>query len=608
VNPAAADATLGTATGIGLRILFFQDHRVQRGRRRAKLEREEIPLATLRRLLRHHPAIHDALCTPITSWHNDIVTPYGTDSTLPLVVLCEPFGETDDAGDACATPLDTEIVIPAVFKMNWEKRRTVEVRFNEAGDDDVVLRARLVDNVTFFASGYIAYSVSFLFEDAATGSVPLSAQILLVLEAIAKPAGDIESTVRFRLGNERAVPLAAFLQARMHALEHPAPGKTTIFTALAAIDDDRKGDLGTQLGGSLRRLFPATSAGSHANDDLDAPFDGKVSIGIEIIGASCHDQVIDYVEKSRLRTAPVDAFSKRLAGIVQNILDFVEQDAEEIHDSLSGGLAIGTDMTFVHKDVAVRFSKQSRAFTEMLDVVGGSPYWMLVQLVLGHNEVALSNLNTDLERHYGQSGMTGMMRSLLEVPTRHYNIREAQNRLTRTLKRRITLSYFIPNLFRYPTEQQLYRLFSQARGIDEQYKHFVMAEDTVEGAVREIATLNKERVDSWITRLLLAIGIFQIAAALIAIAAVGDGDFWYFGEHFYQWGLLGRVLHELGASGSDNAPPPEFRSVWVLDPALVVMALGFLGVGIIVMRWLITWLVGTAPVRSLIGWARRTFP
>lgn len=589
------DATLGSCRSIALRVTFIDSYRIERRPsplkpwKQPQSARAEIELNRLRAGFAKRPELGDGLLAPVMSFYNDVVTPYGTEGNLPLVVMCEPFRDQPDRAARTRAPHHVQIHVPGTFSTRWEKNRKLEIAFAEREDDEFVRRAKLVDNVTFFASGYLAYSLSFVFDAPAEG-VPLNAQLLLVLNEVAGMAGRREGRpVRFALDGEPPVPLSAFVRRRLAQLEAGARRRDTLFTLLS---EPATGELGA----SLRRAVATF------NLPGEVAFEGRISIGIEICGCSRHADVLRYAQQAEERVAPVDDFSRRLAGLVQNVIDFELQDKEEVHDSLAGGLKIGTDITFVHKDVAVRFSEGSRSYDEMRHVVGGSPYWLLVQLVLGHNEAVLSDLSKDLERDYGNAGLTGMMQALLDVPRRPYSMRDSQQRLTRMLRRRIRLAHYIPNLFRYPTERKLYDLFSKARGLEAQHAYFVTSEDTLEKAVREISTLNKERIDSRITRTLIALGLIQVAGAFVAIAAINDADFWFFGQHFDQPGWLSRLFNDFMAFSiqhrQSSQQPPEFTAVWALWPALAIMVAGFCLLAVIGIPWLYYYLRDRFAVRA----------
>lgn len=497
--PARYDEVMAHANSISLRFTFLEAHK------------HEIRLKKLRSLL-DQTGLKKLLSRPVASFHRDIVSPYATESGLPLVVLCEPFRKFPASGEC--SPREVTISVKPRIATFWEDQKS-EICFS---DDDryYAVNAQMVDNVTFFESGYIAYSVSFIISSR-SGPVPLNAQLLLVLESLAGTAGDFDEYTHddsdallfTTSGETTGKTLREFLRDRVEVLERSVrdlsprsnminpPVSTTIFSLFYA-------------GGNTMSEGDA----SHIRDSLsNFQFIRPNSVSIEIIGADRHMDVLRYAEASARREAPVDAFSKRLAGIVQNVLDFNEQDKEEIHDSLASGLRIGSDMTFAHQGVMTRFSESSRAYHKMREVIGGSAYWLLVQLVVAHNGILLGQLHHELEMVRGERGLAGMMDALLR---RH----DAEKWLKQTRLRRDRLAQYIPNLFRYDTEQRLYELISNARGLRAQNAYFLGLEDTVEKAEQEIVTLNNERTNARITRMLLAIGFFQAAGAFATVASL----------------------------------------------------------------------------------------
>jgi GNAT superfamily N-acetyltransferase len=404
---ASQDDILGTADGIGLRMTFFQSNlgsgREGRPRSRSS-ELREVPLQALRGALEEEvddKRLGDALSASVESFHSDIVTPYATESSLPLTVLCEPFADVGKGGFQLAH--DVHIRIPHCFEMRWEQRRALPITFTDT-DDPHIISAKMVDNVTFFESGYIAYSISFVF----TGTI--NAAELLVLEAVAKPAGKIIGEhVRFSIGSDGPFEqLQNFIGRRLDLLHREASQRPTVFSLLKS---KRLCKMGPRLCNSLLLAFPMKSPSAPGSDGLEVT--NMVYVGIEIIGATTQERILDYADRALRREVPINRFSKRLAGLVQNVLDLDEQDLEEVNDSLSSAVRIGSDITFAHKDVTVRFSESSRAFSSMKSVVGGSPYLLLVQLVAGHNEKLLWDLHDQLDLVRSRSGIKGMMNELL---------------------------------------------------------------------------------------------------------------------------------------------------------------------------------------------------
>ena len=254
----------------------------------------------------------------------------------------------------------------------------------------------------------------------------------------------------------------------------------------------------------------------------------KATVSVEVIGTERQRHVLTAAEAAARRTGTVDDFTLRLAGLVQNVLDFAEQDAIEVNDSLADAFRLGEEITFAHRDMSIRFSPFSRAYDECWHSLGGEPYWLLVELILCHNAKLLADLHADMRREQGDTGLSGLLQKLLIVPEAlEGDPDDARERLRRTHSRRIRLAYYIPNIFRYPTEQGLYALFEKARGLPVQRQYFLTLENTIERMEREFSLLaetiaeeRRKQADRKRNNLLVAIGAAQAAGVFAAFASV----------------------------------------------------------------------------------------
>jgi len=575
------DSVLGRARSISFRIILFGAHTITPKkpwfRKQPEAQAQEISLKELRQALHEHE-LEKPLSEAITSYHVDIVSPYATENSRPLVVLCEQVAKSKD-DRAALKPIT--IHVPHKFKMRWEEGRDLIIDFGETECGDHVVSAGFSDSVTFFESGYIAYSLSFVF--GSSDRVDINASLLLALESVAKPAGEVSGKpVRFANDGKAPEELDKFINRRLDDLANQSTGVPTIFSLLNC---PKRYPLRKSVLSIARR--PEWQAHSPVDTGMvgatppDREFHIHPSIDIEIIGATRHTEILRCAEKARERTAPANAFSKRLAGLVQNVLDFREQDESEICDSLSATSRIGREITFANKDVSVRFSEGSRAYNGMRNIIGGEPYWLLVQLVVGHNETLLSDLHQDVEQLHGKGGMTGMMHELLHLPSRSHSAADTEQRLRKTLERRIRLAHYIPNMFRYKTEKRLYHLFSRARGLEAQHAYFRGLEETVESTVREIEDLNRERASSRITKVLILLGVVQIGGVFAAISAVDHDNFIFFLRHL-RWADLERFTYDVtkGPKFFDQIHHERvdaLRGVLALYPGLIILAGGIAG-------------------------------
>ena len=531
--PARYDGTVGHADALTLRMTFVSRHlQASAGRGHDAPHGGEIPLDGLRPRPEDPPELRAAwhlLSDSFSSFHADIIIPFASANSLPAVLQCEPFRHASSKQRGTREPLAVRISFPSALKMEWEGK-VRSLTFFHATDSPWEVHADLVDSVAVFESGYLIYSVALVFRPDHGSRVPINVAAILTLASVAEPAGRlIGKPVRISSDGSAPLPFHNFLPRRLNTLAAAADaGQTTVFSVFANAPDPAVRI--TLRDALLGMTFPdPTSSQAAANT--------RASLSLEIIGADHHADALRAARESQERSTPITPFTLRLAGLSQNVLDFEEQDESEVHDSLARGAILGSELTFAHRDLTMRFSRSSRAFSEMWAIIGGEPYWFLVEMIISHNARLLADLNEDVRRDQGTRGLTGLMMGLLARPaslSSQQDRADAQRRLRRTQERRIRLAHYMPNLFRYPTEQALYEQFVEAKGLVLQREYFLGLEDTIEKLMRDIATLEtgiaeaddraadavRRASDERRDRLLVAIGVVQTTGVFAAFASV----------------------------------------------------------------------------------------
>ena len=372
--PAHYDGTLGHADAMTLRMTFVSHHlRVLGGSGHAAPYGGEIPLDGLR------PGPHNSqdlraawhlLSDPFSSFHADIIIPYTSANSLPAVLQCEPFRHPSSKQRGVCAPLAVQIAFPSALKMEWEGK-VQSLTFFHAGDPPWKVHASFVDTVAIFESGYLIYSVALVFRSDHPARVPINIAAILTLASVAEPAGRlIGRPVQISTEGSAPRPFHEFLRERLKGLDAAADtGHTTVFSVLTKLPDPA---LGRALREALLGMtFPDPTAPQP--EPADARAVAKASLSLEVIGASHHDDFMQATLKARERSTPISPFTLRLAGLTQNVLDFEAQDEIEVHNSLARGAIMGSELTFAHRDLTIRFSRSSRAFSEMWALIGGEP-------------------------------------------------------------------------------------------------------------------------------------------------------------------------------------------------------------------------------------------
>lgn len=422
-------------------------------------------LQQLRQNLKHPAdaalkAARTALIDPVASFLDDIIAPAFRTDTMPLLFLAQ--------NDPAAA---------SVLELTWPQSLTYRAEGSDAavpGLDALVppLRLSCCDSFALFGSGHLAYSL--VLGTAVESGRAMSEIDLLLLQKFA----DMTEGVSAGSGGDM-IPL---MDVNCFSLDGGAPE-----TLLGCVQR-RLGMLNQgSAGAALRRLFDA--AGIKADSWSPEKWTGEA-----ICGGFVH---IDGV------TLPVDSDGEAgavLAGLCQNILDFGQQDASEMADSLKPIFDTSEQLeVFAHSRLLHEFSLHSRSFSKMAGVLGACPYLMLTHLVLVYDERLLSEAEVLLnELVYGRAAARPAGNASLRVqPLQPLFVLlekagwSASQPFADSLRARLNVFRelefpYINNIFRYQTEQGIFAAADAMRGLSSRHKRFRDVLEQYENAVRDI--------------------------------------------------------------------------------------------------------------------------
>lgn len=502
--PAIYDESLGRARSITVQLLFFDDVFGGRERQRGPGSTDErVDLKALRLAIEATASV-ERLISGVASYHRDIVVPFLSEGSRPLVIGCESFGgrsETASEG-AHRDPVAVWIDLPSTVEIEWEER-TVTLPITDPGAPHSAksIPAALTDFVTLFESGICAYGLSIVLEPHSP-DVAVNATVLLLLESLVGAAGTTGAEPLFRKrvvaeavsrNEEPGLPLDVFLRTRLMPEREANAGLATIFSLF-----------GTDLHGMPPELESKLRDFTFG-DAFDSGRRAPNFVALEIVGSDEHDTVLRYAEGARRRDVPIDRFSKRLAGIVQNVMDFEQQDAVEVQDSLMLNWPSGSEITFVHAKAMVWFGRYRRSYFAARENIGSDPYWLLTRLVLGHNEQLLVRLRDELE----------------DLDDRRYDSVPEIDRIVERIRRvRRRIDRYIQNPFRYDSERKMFDFVSDVRGIEQQRRLIAAEEQTLGTRIAEDAANVREEVDARLNNTVIAIGFIQAAGVFVAILSL----------------------------------------------------------------------------------------
>jgi len=143
------------------------------------------------------------------------------------------------------------------------------------------------------------------------------------------------------------------------------------------------------------------------------------------------------------RVTPLGKQVTALAGIVQGILDFQAVDIAELKDVFAGHVNTEECFTGIHKGTLLCVMDSDRAYEAVASTIGVSPYLLLPQAVLLHNEVLLEKVEEEAENVESEGGRRpGGLENVLE-----------------------RLAHYIPDVFHYAQEHSLYECGEKTRGL-----------------------------------------------------------------------------------------------------------------------------------------------
>ena len=532
---------------------FFQRLPARRGR-------PGVRVPALFEHARSQPALYHALVEPPLSFFRDIVDADQGPVSMPLVAAIDPV-----RGDPSLAPgaHDVDVTLPASLRYDAETRHVVLEPARAGGDRVLPLAFR--DALAIFESGHVAYVFSLVPRPGR--ALSLTEYDVILLEKLVNPTEGCEYLRReLRWGRPGAAgeSLVEFVNDRLGAAreasgrapnavrdllyaavlergERVAPWAWAHLRSMAIVLDDRELQDATAL--ALRASTPAGEA--HAAGGNGEPPPGRPGEGARARGGDGGDapgaRIAGATDGGGHGAAPhmpgdrspADRTRLALAGITQGILDFPEQDAAEIGDSLRPVLQ-GRDVEmFSHPRFLLEICSGSRSLAAMEGCLGCCPYVLLSHLVFAYNKRLLEEAEGYFEalrrrrsrrfRYRPFEALDDIIHAIDFPAGRPTHLLHTSLRIRFELLRTLIVSY-IPNVFRYETERSLYESLATRHGLRGRYDTFVNWLEHYGDVVRGAHDLGQLLTDRRSNRLLLVIAVSGLLSVLKdALDLVGLG-------------------------------------------------------------------------------------
>ena len=184
---------------------------------------------------------------------------------------------------------------------------------------------------------------------------------------------------------------------------------------------------------------------------------------------------------------PVGKQVKALGGIVQGILDFQAVDATELSDVFAALEMQGGGLLGIHKGTLLCVMESDRSYDAAAEEIGVSPYVLLPQAVLLHNEVLLdrvAGLAKNVENKKDRGDLAECFKAMRRL-----------------------LGYYVPNVFHYPQERRLFERGENARGLSERRMELLEQADEIERRWKVAVEKRRSSADTIRNVLLALIGL-----------------------------------------------------------------------------------------------------
>lgn len=180
-------------------------------------------------------------------------------------------------------------------------------------------------------------------------------------------------------------------------------------------------------------------------------------------------------------------------GVVTGIFDFEEIDLAEAEDTLTATLERDDAFTRIHRRTLFHVTEADRALEATAGTVGISPYLLVPHAVIV--------LNEDLLREAGARAAEVLGDGKVRLP----ELETARELVDRNLK-----GLWLPNVFHYGTERELYRLGLSGRGADDQRDALKLRLEEIDSRLEDAWQHRRDMSQMIIAVLLAMVSLVQI--------------------------------------------------------------------------------------------------
>jgi hypothetical protein len=187
-------------------------------------------------------------------------------------------------------------------------------------------------------------------------------------------------------------------------------------------------------------------------------------------------------------------------GVVTGHFDYAQMSFAEMQDTLTPSSSAGSYAVWMHRSVLTNIDLQDEMLDRLRSSIGISPYLILPHAVMLHNEFVIDQADEIAENALdARTSRKRTFKGLIE-----------DRRMIEHVLRR----YYVPNVFHYELERELYEIGSQNRGSLEK-------KQGVELKLESLNSLIRDKSDRAIT---IFLGLFGLGSVLSIVDFFLQGD------------------------------------------------------------------------------------
>jgi GNAT superfamily N-acetyltransferase len=220
-------------------------------------------------------------------------------------------------------------------------------------------------------------------------------------------------------------------------------------------------------------------------------------------------ELAEQYERTYYNDPTFQAINNIFCGFALGIFDFERMDFDEVTDTLIPRKANENYLLLLNRGILLCACHDDDMFASTLDSIGMSPYLLIPNMVLVNNEFTLNRIDSSIENSYRHQNSKGQI-ALNEL-------RRVRTEIDHWLN-----DNYLPNIFQYPSEKDLYDFGTDHRGLLIYKSNLEKNIQTLDDLKEELISNRQENSDLMMTILLTLLSGIQFQSMFESFV---NGDF-----------------------------------------------------------------------------------